>query len=360
MGGYLFGVPNLDVYLVLGILVCFSMLEVVAGYMKHSQRNVGDWLQETGGFLILSFLIKPLIVILVFMLGSVIYPEGENLITGWSFGLGLLTYLLIDDVLQYWYHRLAHEYDWLWKLHRTHHQAEEMGFFVSYRNAGLYYILMPNIWWLSFFTFFGGAKAVALGLILKQLIVISSHSLLHWDNFFYKRSYLKPIIQILERILITPAFHHAHHGKSMKDGISDPNGNYGNMFSFWDQLFGTATFTHEFSSDLGLQNGTNDDWKSAYFYPFVKSDNPKSELAKGFQRQDTTTKAAATIHLEKGEKYLWCQCGRSNNQPFCDGSHHGTKQKPMVFEAIRTGNVKLCNCKATKSKPFCDNTHLEL
>ncbi|MEM6805385.1 MAG: CDGSH iron-sulfur domain-containing protein [Bacteroidota bacterium] len=66
------------------------------------------------------------------------------------------------------------------------------------------------------------------------------------------------------------------------------------------------------------------------------------------------------VHLEKGKKYLWCQCGKSKDQPFCDGTHHGSKFKPILFEARRDGPVKLCNCKATKKGPFCDNSHVKL
>jgi len=127
-----------------------------------------------------------------------------------NFWILFLTYILIDDFLQYWYHRSAHEYEFLWKLHRPHHQAEEMGFFVSYRNAALYYILMPNLWWVGTVVFLGGAKAVAIGLILKQLVIIGSHSTVKWDKYLYKNKFLYPIISVLERIIITPAFHYAH------------------------------------------------------------------------------------------------------------------------------------------------------
>lgn len=27
------------------------------------------------------------------------------------------------------------------------------------------------------------------------------------------------------------------------------------------------------------------------------------------------------IHLDKEKKYSWCLCGKSKNQPFCDGTH---------------------------------------
>lgn len=356
----LFGIPNMDVYIVMGILVFFIIVEVIGGYWNRTQRTSNDWIQELGGFLALSLLIKPLIVLTVLFIGNTFFSDYLYILSGYSFWLLLPLYLLIDDFMQYWYHRSAHEYPFLWKLHRPHHQAEEMGFFISYRNAALYYLLMPNIWWVGLFTFLGGAKAVAIGLILKQLIIIGSHSTVSYDKILYKYKFLNPLAVLWERIFITPAFHHAHHGKSKQDGISDPNGNFGNMFSIWDQLFGSATFTRKFPTVYGLENDPKEHWTAAYLYPVVKSKDPKSEISKGFKKTDTTSLEPTTVKLTEGEKYLWCQCGMSKNQPFCDGTHHGTKFKPMLFEAKKTAHFKLCNCKATKTGPFCDNSHLNL
>jgi sterol desaturase/sphingolipid hydroxylase (fatty acid hydroxylase superfamily)/CDGSH-type Zn-finger protein len=360
MNDTLFGIPKFDVYAVIGILIFFSLVETLTGLLQHSKRTKNDWIQEIGSFFVLSLIQKPAIVLIVFAIMSRLMPDYQYLMSGWSLLLSLPIYLLIDDVMQYWYHRFAHENEWFWKLHRTHHQAEEMGFFVSYRNAALYYAIMPNIWWVGIIAFLGGGKAIALGLILKQLVIISSHSTTKWDQYLYKFPVLNPLTWLIERIIVTPAFHFAHHGKSMKDGISDPNGNFGNMFSIWDQLFGTATFTRQFPTELGLPNDTKDPWTAAYLYPFVTSENTESELSKGFTKQDTTVAEPLTIHLEAGEKYLWCQCGKSKTQPFCDGSHHGSTHKPMLFEATRSGNVKLCQCKMTKTGPFCDNSHLNI
>ena len=36
------------------------------------------------------------------------------------------------------------------------------------------------------------------------------------------------------------------------------------------------------------------------------------------------------VTLSKGETYSWCACGRSKNQPFCDGSHPGTGLEPVM------------------------------
>jgi len=358
MNDALFGIPNMDVYLVIGILVFFIILEIIGGYWHRSQRKLSDWIQEAGSYFILALAIKPAIVIAVLLLGNQLFPSLQYSLNGYSLWLTLPLYIFIDDLFQYWYHRSAHEYEFLWKLHRPHHQAEEMGFFVSYRNAFLYYVLMPNIWWIGIFTFLGGVKAIAIGLVLKQLVIISSHSTVKYDQFLYKNKFLQPLATLIERIFITPAFHHAHHGKSKIDGIGDPNANFGNMFSIWDQLFGTAVFTRQFPTEYGLINNPNEHWSAAYLYPVMASDNPVSEISRGYTKEDTRSNQPAEVHLEKGQKYLYCQCGKSKNQPFCDGMHHGSKFKPLLFEAKRTGKVKLCNCKMTKASPFCDDSHV--
>lgn len=60
--------------------------------------------------------------------------------------------------------------------------------------------------------------------------------------------------------------------------------------------------------------------------------------------------------LEPGS-YWWCVCGRSANQPYCDGSHAGTDFTPLEVKIDETKKVALCTCKQTKNSPFCDGTH---
>lgn len=68
----------------------------------------------------------------------------------------------------------------------------------------------------------------------------------------------------------------------------------------------------------------------------------------------------AKVDLETGKDYFWCQCGKSNSQPFCDGSHAGSDITPLKFTAEKTGPVALCQCKASANAPFCDGTHATL
>ena len=71
-------------------------------------------------------------------------------------------------------------------------------------------------------------------------------------------------------------------------------------------------------------------------------------------------KSPFAVEVEAGNSYYWCSCGRSNNQPFCDGSHQGTGLEPVAFTAEKTETVYLCGCKKTAGQPFCDGTHNSL
>lgn len=66
------------------------------------------------------------------------------------------------------------------------------------------------------------------------------------------------------------------------------------------------------------------------------------------------------VEVEAGKSYVWCACGLSNNQPFCDGSHKGTGFAPVKYEAEENGKVFFCCCKHTGNPPLCDGTHKDL
>jgi CDGSH iron-sulfur domain-containing protein 3 len=65
------------------------------------------------------------------------------------------------------------------------------------------------------------------------------------------------------------------------------------------------------------------------------------------------------VELKPGD-YWWCACGRSQKQPFCDGSHKGSEFSPVQFTVWTNEKKWLCGCKRSGNKPFCDGTHQRL
>lgn len=78
---------------------------------------------------------------------------------------------------------------------------------------------------------------------------------------------------------------------------------------------------------------------------------------------DTPTiaqKAPYPVEVTAGKTYFWCSCGKSANQPFCDGSHKDTGFSPVKFTAEEDRKVFFCGCKASAKSPMCDGSHSRL
>ena len=115
-----------------------------------------------------------------------------------------------------------------------------------------------------------------------------------------------------------------------------------------------------------------DDWEERYRYlidlgkslsamsdedkPVIEARDDGPLIAKNLR----SMKGADGAAMDVKPVMALCRCGQSANKPFCDGSHHGTKIKPIAFDMKKKRTVKLCNCKHTKASPFCDDTHLKL
>ena len=75
---------------------------------------------------------------------------------------------------------------------------------------------------------------------------------------------------------------------------------------------------------------------------------------------DIPQKAPYPVEVTAGKSYFWCACGKSANQPFCDGSHKDTGFTPVKFTAEEDKKVFFCGCKGTGKSPVCDGSHSRL
>ena len=71
-------------------------------------------------------------------------------------------------------------------------------------------------------------------------------------------------------------------------------------------------------------------------------------------------KAPFPVEVIEGKTYFWCACGKSQKQPFCDGSHKGSEFSPVKYTAEADKKVFFCGCKHSDKSPLCDGSHKSL
>ncbi len=260
------------------VLLGLGIIEAIGGLYFHDKRTKDDFKIEIISSIILPIFIQPTIFLLMIFAMEFFLPHLENSLLRISIVWHIVAFLIFDDMMQYWWHRFSHKNRMMWKLHRPHHVIEEMGVLVTYRNAILYYALMPGIWFSAILVYLGMAYIYLFYLPIKLIVISLAHSETKWDKFLYQYRILHPFAWIIERTISTPSTHFAHHGLTAEDGVSHPNGNFGNLLFLWDIIFGTAKITRKYPQRFGAWNQIKEPWYVQLMFPFIKSKNPKSEL----------------------------------------------------------------------------------
>ncbi|MCX3265414.1 sterol desaturase family protein [Pedobacter agri] len=142
--------------------------------------------------------------------------------------------LLATDFVWYWYHRLGHEINFLWAAHIVHHQSEEFNLSAAARIT-TFQALFRNIFWCVL-PFVGFHPTMIITILL-----------VHGAYSFFTHTQLVGKLGWLEHVFITPSLHGVHHASDEK--YLDKN--YGDVFVFWDKLFGTFQ-TEEEPPKFGL------------------------------------------------------------------------------------------------------------
>jgi len=72
-------------------------------------------------------------------------------------------------------------------------------------------------------------------------------------------------------------------------------------------------------------------------------------------KTNTSAGMPIAITLDPGT-YFRCTCGRSENLPFCDGSHRSGDTPPLLFTLKKRQKVYLCSCGKSNTQPLCDES----
>lgn len=194
------------------------------------------------------------------------FPMHSGNLAGIPFWLAFIGIWSVEEFCFYWLHRASHEgplQRYLWKLHRAHHSGRQFGILLAFRYNVWWPFLRPQTWVASFAVYFGLLPAYLVYLTMTFVIGIYSHIQWRWDLPLYRIGWLRPLIWVIERIVVLPDAHHAHHGLGANGRIRS---NYGTSMMLWDVLFGTAWFPHGRQDRVGL-NVRNLDTREEMLWP---------------------------------------------------------------------------------------------
>ncbi|HEY1077936.1 MAG TPA: sterol desaturase family protein [Fontimonas sp.] len=268
-----------SVAVVLGVYMAAELLLGRFPLRNVTRRNNG---LDIAAFLQASVLVGPLIVYGAAAIERHLLPGMADAWIDTPWWLQVLAFLVFEDMVQYWYHRISH-HRWLWPFHKFHHTPEYMGARIVFRNSFFYDLLMPNLWLASVLVYLGFGEVYFWYYLVKLVVTIGAHSEVRWDSVLYRYRVLHPLAWIVERTISTPATHFAHHAYTESDGVGHYNGNFGNLLFFWDVLFGTAHITRRYPERYGVENEAQPDpWHVLIFYPLFRTRNPsRTEKALG-------------------------------------------------------------------------------
>ena len=180
----------------------------------------------------------------------------------------ILGILLLDLIGAYLPHYVQHKVKFLWKIHLVHHSDHK----VDTTTANRHHPFESVVRYL--FTLMGVALLGAnMGLVFlyQSLSVILS-------QFNHANININPSFdKYLSFFIVTPNMHKVHHHYVMPYTDS----NYGNIFSFWDRLFGTFKTLNPskiiYGVDTFFNEEENGSIKNLLYRPFEKSKAPTNK-----------------------------------------------------------------------------------
>ncbi len=139
-----------------------------------------------------------------------------------SWLLYVIAFLALDFA-GYWVHRLAHTVNFFWNNHIVHHSSEEFNLACALRQSISVYFRIYAFLLIP---------AALFGVPQQVIAVVAPLHL--FAQFWYHTQHIHKM-GWLEYIIVTPAHHRVHH--AINPEYLDKN--YGQIFIFWDRLFGT-------------------------------------------------------------------------------------------------------------------------
>jgi len=142
----------------------------------------------------------------------------------WPAVAQLFLAILVAELGHYWFHRISHERDLVWRLHATHHSAKR-----------LYWLNATRFHPLDLFALIAcqSTPLFLLGIDRRAYLTYALFAVVYGQLQHCNVEVRTP--RGVDHVFSTPGVHRWHHSIDAREG----NHNYGAILSIWDVVFGT-------------------------------------------------------------------------------------------------------------------------
>ena len=199
----------------------FPLKRFVNQKLKHDAFNVGLFVMN---LIIVSPLVAGLGIVALWVEANQIGLLYQINLSVWA--ELLLAILVLDLIAQYAVHYVLHHVNWMWRLHVVHHADTNVDASTGTRHH-------PGD---LAFRLVAASTAIILFGIPAAFYLVYRFLSGFFSYFTHANIHLPPELdRLLSYIIVTPNMHKLHHHYQAPWTDS----NFGNLFSFWDRLFGT-------------------------------------------------------------------------------------------------------------------------
>ena len=220
---------GLDYFVIHTLVVGFLFVPLERVFPARSEQMLfrPEWQEDLFYYLVSSMLIQILGFIAMapsnWVNGAFDLTATRAWIGSVPFWLQVVIIMAATDFVQYWVHRAFHTFPALWRFHAIHHSTKRLDWMAGARMHIVEVGILRGLTAVPMFTLGFQAEAIQTYLLIVYFYSSFIHANIGW-RFGW-----------LERFLVSPRFHHWHHG-SDRDAIDI---NYAAHFPIYDWLFGT-------------------------------------------------------------------------------------------------------------------------
>ena len=205
----------------------FIPLETIFPHREEQGIFRYEWREDLFYYLVSSMMVQMLTWLSFIpantLLAITSWTEFRAWVASLPFAVQFIAIMFLTDLVQYWVHRLFHRIPALWRFHAVHHSAQAMDWIAGARMHFLEILALRGTTVIPMIVLGFSQDAVNAYILVVYLYATFVHSNLGWKFGF------------LEKLLVTPRFHHWHHGIE-KEAIDV---NFAVHFPFFDKIFGT-------------------------------------------------------------------------------------------------------------------------